>query len=196
LLQNQKNSAAIELKYAPTADGNDGGSDPYAFPYDLLKDCLKIELISTGACEPVVPTPRWPVTYGYSIGLTNIPSILDRGLQRSWSRFYMNTIFPDKLAGIERPFSFGPCRILTVSARNLHSVIYHPDKMRHHISLGSKWNGQWKNFGATGFKFVMLSSAFGGNCPTYAHEIDNSDFIPFLTEKSRVELQRNVDCYR
>ena len=36
--QNQKNSAAIELKYAPTADDNDGGSDPYAFPYDLIKD--------------------------------------------------------------------------------------------------------------------------------------------------------------
>jgi hypothetical protein len=193
--------AAIELKYVPTSQKTGKAQDAYAFPYDVLKDCLKTELTATNLCQSKNSLP--PVIFGYSIGLTNDTRILTGAIQ-GWSINYMERLLPDETSAGRSEFSFGPCSIFTVSEVNLQRVIYHPATRRHHIILGSKWTGKWFDFNDKGFKFVMLSSDFTEKTPSYGnikndqtYIAEPSRFVPFLTPELRaMALEKGIEIQR
>ncbi len=175
------NSAAIELKYVPTRQDDKGAPNPLAFPYDLLKDCLKIELIPTEHCEPVEQTSYDQLAFGYSIGLTNFSGILNETMQ-GWSKNFLAMLQPREASENGNDFSIGPCTIEAFSPNAIEEVIY--ARKRHHVSLGMTWTGKWTRFGDTNFHYVMLSTTFDRS-PKYLHCVYDSKFIPFLTDKVR-----------
>ena len=186
-----RHSAAIELKYVPTRQNGNSAPDPLAFPYDLLKDCLKIELLATAHSTPVNKDFARTPSFGYSIGLTNVPRILN-GTMRGWSRNYLSALRAEN-AKEGASFSLGPCKIKSMpQKKTIEGVIF--TNKRHHISLGKSWNGRWSKFGDKGFQFIMLSTDLGNGPPAYDHDIDDSHYIPFLTEQARDDaLQKAKD---
>jgi hypothetical protein len=200
--ESENKYAAVELKYAPTKENGAGGSDPLAFPYDLLKDCLKIELLNSDLCEPKNGTSPSRFDFGYSIGLTNIPRIVNCSMQ-GWSRNYTSTISADGVASTGNCFSFGPCQIETVEKKGntseLERIIYKKGLARHHISLGMKWSAQWLDFpkpeNLTPFKYILLSTLFGDNGPSYTHDHDSSEFVPFLKTATRNEAMKIAEKF-
>jgi len=176
-----RHSAAIELKYVPTVREGNRASDPLAFPYDLLKDCLKIELLATKHSEPVNVGFISKPSFGYSIGLTNVPRVLN-GRMRGWSRNYLLALCAER-AKEGASFGLGPCKLESRPQATLEGVIYKNE--RHHISLGKSWSGRWSKFGETDFHFIMMSTDFCNEPPSYTHVIDDSHYIPFLTKETR-----------
>jgi hypothetical protein len=183
-----KHSAAIELKYVPTNQNGNHAPNPLAFPYDLLKDCLKIELLSTQRTTPVKPELTKTPTFGYSIGLTNVDRILD-GTMKGWSRNYLLALCAEQ-AKESVNFTIGPCIIESLPQATLEGVIY--TNKRHHISLGAAWNGKWSKFGNKGFHFIMMSTDFRDKQVEYSHDLDDSHYIPFLREDVRAHAQRRT----
>ena len=61
-----KGTVAVELKYVPAPP-----KDKYAFPWDVAKDCLKLDLLRAGHCTPV-PNPNDVQTY--VIAMTDWPN--------------------------------------------------------------------------------------------------------------------------
>lgn len=186
-----RHSAAIELKYVPTRQNGNSAPDPLAFPYDLLKDCLKIELLATAHSTPVNKDFARTPSFGYSIGLTNVPRILN-GTMRGWSRNYLSALRAENAKEGAR-FSLGPCKIKSMpQKKTIEGVIF--TNKRHNISLGKSWNGSWSQFGGTDFHFIMLSTDLSSGPPAYGHDIDDSHYIPFLTEQTRDDaLQKAKD---
>lgn len=188
--RNGRHSAAIELKYVPTEQHGNRAPNPHAFPYDLLKDCLKIELLATEHSKPLnrdfVSTP----SFGYSIGLTNVPGILN-GTMGGWSRNYLLALSAGEAREGSR-FSLGPCVIESLPQATLDGVVY--TNRRHHISLGKAWNGKWSKFGDKGFYFIMMSTDFRDEPVNYTHDPEDSHYIPFLREDVRTHaLQRTAE---
>lgn len=183
-----KHTAAIELKYVPTDQNGNHAPNPLAFPYDLLKDCLKIELLSTKNSIPVNPEFTKTPSFGYSIGLTNVPGILN-GTMGGWSRNYLLALCAEK-AKESASFTIGPCIIESLRQSTLEGVIY--TNKRHHISLGTAWNGKWSKFGNKGFHFIMMSTDFREKQVEYSHDPDDSHYIPFLREDVRAHAQRRT----
>ena len=183
-----RHTAAIELKYVPTDQNGNHAPNPLAFPYDLLKDCLKIELLSTQHTIPVKPDFPGTPSFGYSIGLTNVPGILN-GTMGGWSRNYLLALCAEK-AKESVNFTIGPCIIESLPQATLEGVIY--TNKRHHISLGAAWNGKWSKFGNKGFHFIMMSTDFGDKQVEYSHDPDDSHYIPFLREDVRAHAQRRT----
>jgi hypothetical protein len=60
----ERGAVAIELKFVP-----DPPKDRYAFPWDVAKDCLKLDLLRGGYCEPTLPEPHKLQTY--AVAMTN-----------------------------------------------------------------------------------------------------------------------------
>lgn len=179
-------TAAIELKYVPTGIKNNQASDAPAFPYDLLKDCVKIELIPANQCCAVLHDAPSDITFGYSLGITNVPKILNGNLE-GWSKNYHEKIIQRGDGG---KFSFGPCLIESYSKNNICGVVYR--NKRHHIYLGMQWIGEWFNFGETGSKYVMLSTSFKEARPDYRDKLDDPSIIPFLNPITRSEADRRA----
>lgn len=174
--------AAIELKYVPTQRDGNRASDAPAFAYDVLKDCLKLELTTHNDCEAVNPDNDFPVAFGFSIGLTNVPNILN-GKMGGWSQNYLSALQAKLMDKNNSSFTLGPCIIESYSKNNLDGVIYR--NRRHHISLGHPWTGQWAKFGDTDFHFIMLASNFSDTSSNYQHDIQDSKYIPFLSDVAR-----------
>ncbi len=187
-----RHTAAIELKYVPTEQNGNHAPDPLAFPYDLLKDCLKIELLATAHSKPVNKDFVRAPSFGYSIGLTNVPRILN-GTMKGWSRNYMSALSAEK-AKEASSFSLGPCIIESMPQATLDGVVY--TNRRHHISLGKAWNGKWAKFGDNGFHFIMMSTDFRNESPSYIHKIEDSHYIPFLTEQARDDALQKAKYIR
>lgn len=182
------NSAAIELKYVPTRQKDNRAPNPLAFPYDLLKDCLKVELISTEHCKPIEQNSQEKLVFGYSIGLTNVSGIL-HGTMQGWSQNFLAILQPGEAGQNGNDFLIGPCMIEAFSPNALDKVLY--VRKRHHISLGMNWTGKWTWFGDTAFRYVMLSTKFD-NMPRYLHCIADSRVIPFLTDEVRDDALRKA----
>lgn len=186
-----RHSAAIELKYVPTRQGEKRAPNPAAFPYDLLKDCLKIELLASGHSRAVESSSYETPSFGYVIAMTNVPRILS-GTMRGWSQNYLAALCPTQRNG--EGFTLGPCQIETWSPKNLEKVIY--SHKRHHLSLGKTWNGRWTRFGDTDFRFVMLSTDFRDAPSVYHHSAQDSRYIPFLNYDTRKDALRKAAALR
>jgi hypothetical protein len=185
-----RHSAAIELKYVPTRRQGNQAPNPLAFPYDLLKDCLKIELLATHHATPVKPDFPGTLSFGYAIGLTNVQRILN-GRMKGWSRNYLKALFAEKET-TGAGFTLGPCIIESMPQATLDGVVYTNE--RHHISLGAAWNGKWSNFGDGNFHFIMMSTDFRDKEVKYDHNADDSHYIPFLRPDVRAHaLQRTAE---
>ncbi|WP_200248832.1 hypothetical protein [Lamprobacter modestohalophilus] len=196
---NEDEVALIELKYVPTII--DGGqhtipNDRYAFPYDLLKDCIKLELaLNHGLVDGVNCTPRdcnegecKPVL-GLAIGLTNHQKFWQPPAQmRNWARnsweLLGNANFP---AG---PFT---CRTDT---KRLENAIFR--NQRCHLSLSMAWLWSWLDYSedarlpehARAFRFILLSPEVNNNGKRlYTHDLDDPAFIPFLKPETREKWQ-------
>ena len=109
--------AAIELKYVPTRQIGHHAPNPPAFPYDLIKDCLKVELLASGHSTPVDGSFAGRPAFGYAIGLTNVPKIIN-GTMKGWSRHFLSALRPG-MAMDGGAFPLGPCMIESWSRSNL-----------------------------------------------------------------------------
>lgn len=119
------NCAAIELKYVPTRRNDKRAPNPLAFPYDLLKDCLKIELIPTERCEPIDQNYQKQLVFGYSIGLTNVLGILN-GTMQGWSQNFLALLQPGAVNEDSNEFFIGPCMIEAFSPDAIKNDITSP----------------------------------------------------------------------
>lgn len=169
-----KNNKAfiIELKHVIC---NEQGipNNPPAFPYDVLKDCVKIELaIGRNLAE----CNEFEEIYGISIGLSNFTKYWDQEYQAAnWASNYIEKIKPNNIidtTGIIRT---------NVNEGNEFTRIYR--NRRCHISLGLKWNGEWRGTEKNNWKYLILTT--DDKNPEYQHDPESSDTIPFINENGK-----------
>jgi len=84
-----KGMVAIELKYVKASTRRGGApNDPPAFPYDIAKDCLRLDLLRAGHCKPVgkpVPLPIPENLQTYAIAMTDWPNYW-QGSKPNWEK--------------------------------------------------------------------------------------------------------------
>jgi hypothetical protein len=175
---------AIELKYVTNRLGKDRPSDPPAFAYDLLLDCVKLEIV---AQTPLDQRPHKTRRFlAVVIGLTN-SKILWESRYRSdnWARDYQSVIRDTESS--RGAMKIDPGVIKTVKKNNLEGTIFLNG--RHHLSLGYTWCGGWRNYGKEGFRYLMVSSYFKDQCeePKFLHELTDPSVLPFRSPKAREE---------
>jgi len=181
----------IELKYVTHRLDADGANqlrpnDEPAFAYDVLKDCLKLELIHNGRSKSI-GGGHSESAGGVVIGLTNWErywSPVNIASARNWSR--------ESLLTINKP-CLGPQIIETVkkpSPALMRTIFHHK---RPHISLGAAWKGEWcdlpavllnQNIRVAPFRYLLLSSE-NFNDINYPHRLDDPTCIPFLDVTTR-----------
>ena len=202
----ERGLTVIELKYVTEKwkNGRYGApSDPPAFAYDVIKDCLKGELLLTG----LVPVgARAPLQGGgkldlsseaarkmfcaFSIGLTNHDKYWLAGQRADfggWARRYMAALRQES-----QPFTL-PKRIETVgqTPKKLDNRIFR--NSRCHLTLALSWSGQWHDWGgpqANGvspFRYVLLQPSGPGSDgnPGYGHDGTDPRYLPFLNLEAR-----------
>lgn len=191
-------AVVIELKYVTMSiDGFRfvAPSDPYAFPYDVLKDAVKIESLLRR------DLPKWegvrPV-FGASIGLTNFMEYWGIGKKdrSAWAQHYWRAV----ASGSERGAISG---IIRTDAKDNSRSIFR--NKRCHISFGLPWKISWHDYSslqrsihrdaenfeeASQFRYVFLrpeSTGYGseGWDYRYSHDQYSPEFIPFLTKEAR-----------
>ena len=176
----------IELKYVTTRLNKGwvlNPHDPYAFPYDVLKDCLKIELAVNGLAQP---TRKITPIYGVSIGLTNYCQHwgqVNRIGLNSWTQNYLRALWSTDGAV--------PDMIRTVgqSDEMLRNAVF--KNHRYHLSFSWPWTLNWHDYsgadaaanGSGQFRYIFLHTADTTNLD-YPHvgECDANWFVPFTTE--------------
>jgi hypothetical protein len=186
---------AIELKYVTTNTNNNNSrpSDVSSFPYDLVKDCLIIEIaIRETSC----------FSSGYVIALTNWDQFWGGGEEQTptcWATDFREIIAHEDVL-LERG-------VLHTSGIEPEATIFGRPagkrQPRPHISLGYKWSGTWfdyniQNYEGNAFRYLLLKPQLDGD-PDYSHEKNANDTIPFLTKKARkafVKKQKEIDKKR
>ena len=199
----------IELKYVTHQTNKSEKkihppNDPPAFAYDVLKDCIKIELacknetLENGnryTTSPVIS--NFKVVYGASIGLTNWQQYWNINLANGrggWARNYMQSIAAPQIPKNKK--------ILTEQNAPdiINRTIYHHERC--HLSFGLDWNLDWidyssskdPNIGDFRYLFIRLKSNQGQTTtipePSYGHEITDSKFIPFLQISTKNEFNQ------
>lgn len=146
LVQGGELVAAIELKYVTDPPG-----DPPALPYDVAKDCLKLELLLDRAHGGELCWPDAEDVAGdlrvCVIALTNIRSYWDPQAANSsgqWSRH-----FAVRLCGEVPQFS----GLIKVEASNTRNTIY--SGKRAHMDFGLTWQGRWRSY-SHGFRYLLM----------------------------------------
>ena len=191
-------AVVIELKYVTTAIKGrryDQPRDVYAFPYDVLKDSVKIEvLLERGLPESEGVTP----VFGFSIGLTNFLEYWEVGAKnrKAWSQHYWQFI-----SGTlhETPV---PKNIKTEAEDTFRSIF---SNRRWHLSFGLPWKASWHDYSKSSeirqsqlkdretcesFRYILLrpdGKGFDGNIWMfdYSHSEDDPEYLPFRTEYAR-----------
>lgn len=161
-------SVLIELKYVTTQIGGTGDaapSDYLAFPYDALKDCIKLELAIDGRATSArnLPSRR----YGVSIGLTDFSGFWNPDAQkgnRGWSR--------NALKALKNP---GPVpSLIHTDTPQLEAAIF--ERGRYHLSFGYPWDLAWHDFNQK-FRFLYLRPTLNGPA-NYVHIHSDPRYIP------------------
>jgi hypothetical protein len=181
---------AIELKYVTNKLDQRMPSAAANFPYDLIWDCAKLEIVGRA-----IPSERPGSTERFLavvIGLTNSEALWDPVYEfRNWARNYHLAIKDTTPIGGEK--SIGPEIFKTVKPNNLEATIFYHG--RHHISLGYKWRGSWRDYcslDSSRFRFLWLWSYFG---PSYVHDKDDPATVPFLKQSARIAASHIRDRY-
>lgn len=169
----------VELKYVPVNIRNTP-HDPPAFAYDVLKDCVKIELAIVGKATN---EKRFSKISGLSIGITNHTRYWDNnGNYDNWASSFLRKI---------NPYT-NECLIFNglmyTDAKNKLITIYR--QRRCHISLGLEWQGEWIDLEGyhKGYKFLIINPK--NNDFSYQHHALSSDTIPFLDPRAKQEFHR------
>jgi hypothetical protein len=196
--KNQQSGASffIELKYvAHRLDANGviqlRPNDPPAFPYDILKDCLKLELIHKNLAQSKEYTKP---AGGIIIGLTNWGRYWNQGAVRNWARNSHSTI---------NSLLVRPQLINTVKQDEellARTIFRHK---RPHISLGATWAANWHDLPfikgietqAPKFKYLLMSLEDFENI-SYQHCHSDPSFIPFLNLAVRCEFLAKREYYK
>lgn len=183
---------AIELKYVPKSP-NGSTQDFPSFPYDLLKDALKIELLlnnTINAYEELTEASintlklkkqdfsKCRFVTGLSIGLTNeINYWANQRDYTGWAVNYLNVIQTSKFQQLirskfDRPFT----------TQSHHK--------RPHISFMDIWDIYWEDFNEV-FRYVTISPKHEPTLYRHPELEDGCYFIPFLDESSRRKFQES-----
>lgn len=191
-------AVVIELKYVTTSiDGCSivEPSDPYAFPYEVLKDAVKIESLLR---RDLLKLERVRPVFGASIGLTNFMEYWGVGEKdrSAWSQHYWRAV----ASGSEGGLISG---IIRTDAKDDYRSIF--INKRCHISFGMPWKISWHDYSSTQrsihrdaenfeeasqFRYVFLRPDSSGYGPEgwdyrYSHDQYSPEFIPFLTKEAR-----------
>jgi hypothetical protein len=178
----EKGMIAIELKYVPASPSRGGvPGNPPAFPYDLAKDCLRLDLLRANKCTPIdKPIPDDLQTY--VIGLTDWPDYWqDSKPKRGWAANFYNSIRSKPVPHFE-----GLIRTLGSDSENTIAL------GRCHIAFGRRWTGEWIPYGSgkqtERFRYLFLYPDAQAR-PEWKHhhqvDEDQSTIFPFLNRHSR-----------
>jgi hypothetical protein len=181
---------AIELKYVSKSPKGSAQDFP-SFPYDLLKDALKIELLLynkiktydelTDASKRTLnlgeqDSLSYKFVTGLSIGLTNEVSYWTHHKEYTgWAVNYLNAIRLSKFQHLIRSKFDAP-----FTTKSHHK--------RPHISFMDTWNIYWQGFNKM-FKYVTISPCHEPKYYRHSKLGDEHHFIPFLDESSRKKFQ-------
>lgn len=185
---NQSRKVQIELKYVVTPSVNTPPKDFPAFSYDLLKDCIKIELAMSGLADTVALSKDYPVVYGLSIGLTNYPAFWQdkkRG-KNGWSRQSLDHL---------RKGSHGFEIIETVAKTKdqLYNTIFR--NKRYHLSFSLDWGIAWsEQVNQSRFVIIAPDSLINNDKhgPRYSHDLADESYIPFVSMTARSDSKKNA----
>lgn len=147
--------------------------DRPAFSYDVLKDCVKIEL---AIGKSLIESNEFEKIYGISIGLTNYSGYWDENYQTTgWAKNYILKIKPNTVNDIRGIIN------THIGGNNEFSTIY--KNRRCHISFGLIWNGKWRNTRMKDYRCLILTTR--DTNPEYLHNPDSSNTIPFIKPKGK-----------
>ncbi|UVO37631.1 hypothetical protein KUL72_04365 [Bradyrhizobium arachidis] len=182
---NDKGTVAIELKYIMGKP-----KDQPALPYDVAKDCLKLDLLRSGLCfAPALPSalPDPEKLQTYVVALTNWSRYWEGKRSKGWSANFANAL---KANG--KPVCFEG--LLRTNGKPEVTIF---TNRRCHIAFGQEWTGEWRQYSSTGeakaFSYLLLHPASEAK-PEWTHQHmsinEQSEIIPFLNTASREEFKR------
>lgn len=199
------NVVPIELKYVTMQQWDDDviePSNPPAFPYDVLKDCLRLESLMmepdphNGEAGPpgCGCMAKAGIMHAVGIGLTNYRAYWQeegRVGKNCWSRNSFRILRQDQIE-----FSGD---VKTVKRANLDNTIYKQE--RNHLSFGTEWRGEWRGFlpcddppvKAPTFRYVYLRPADPLTKPDYSHERNDPAYVPFLNDAVREAFFKSAE---
>jgi hypothetical protein len=177
-----KGMVAIELKYVKKAKTG-APSDPHAFPWDVAKDCLKLELLRAGHCTSAagsaLPDPN--NLQIYVIAVTDWPFFWSGNKRLGWA-----TNFVDAMRAIPVLFE----GLIQTTGGDPDNTIF--AQGRCHIAFGLSWTGEWRQ--AEQFRYLLLRPKSDAK-PQWTHHQklsvdEQSAVFPFLRDDAREEWRR------
>jgi hypothetical protein len=130
------------LKYVVKAKNRGGApADPPAFPYDVAKDCLRLDLLRAGHCKPVGKPVAFPVPNNlqtYAIAMTDWHNYWRGSKPKGgWATNFYNAMraTPVRFEGL-----------IKTTGRDSNNTIA---LGRCHIAFGRSWTGEWRPYGST-----------------------------------------------
>lgn len=184
-------SVTLELKYVTTKMNGNQHQSPanyLAFPYDLIKDCIKIELAMKDKNTFRVGNGTRPC-YGLTIGLTNHSDFWGK-TNNGWSQHFQQALLQYNLP-----------KLLRVDTPNLNNAVLR--SYRNHASLGYQWSIQWHDYSADSaninhgrFKYALCMPNICSDFQySHAEAIDFYKFIPYLDKETKGYFFNARDAY-
>ncbi|MGJ4890353.1 hypothetical protein ACQR1Y_19300 [Bradyrhizobium sp. HKCCYLRH3099] len=174
----EKGMVAIELKYVPVSLNRRVPNDPPAFPYDLAKDCLRLDLLRAGHCMPAGRLSSYAVPdrlQTYAIGMTNWPDYwLASKPKLGWASHFFDAIRPPvRFEGLIKTKGANPENTIALK--------------RCHIAFGRSWTGEWHSY-IEPFRYLILRPESDLE-PRWTHDQlpadEQSATVPFLNTDAR-----------
>jgi hypothetical protein len=186
-----KGTVAIELKYVMAAADIGAPSDRYASPWDVAKDCLRLDLLRGGHCMPAdssvaLPDPNNLQTY--VIAMTDWSNYWRGKEPLAWA-----TNFVDAMRATPVRFE----GLIQTTGGNPENTIF--KQGRCHIAFGRCWTGEWRTYSlrkqAEQFRYLFLRPK-SDTKPQWTHHQqlslnEQSAVFPFLNNDSREEWRRH-----
>lgn len=154
-----------------------------AFPYDVLRNGVRIELAISKNSGTASTIDSLSVVYGVSIGLTDYSSYwlnADKG-QDGWSRESLKLLR-------EQVTNFrSVATIIEPDQGDLHNAIYRGERC--HLSFALNWSIMWRNLG-DGLRYVYVAPSSlvehaDQSVFMYDHDRDDARFVPFLNSEAK-----------
>ncbi|MEH2564090.1 hypothetical protein [Bradyrhizobium sp. AZCC 2289] len=185
-----KGTVAIELKYVMAAADLGAPSDRAAFPWDIAKDCLKLDLLRGGHCTPADTSVTLPDPNNLKtcvIAMTDWPNYWRGERPLAWATNFVKAMrkTPVRFEGL-----------FETTGGNPENTIF--KQGRCHIAFGLCWTGEWRPYRLTKqaerFRFLLLRPEPDAK-PQWTHHQtlsvkEQSAIYPFLNNDSREEWRR------
>ena len=162
-----------------------------AFPYDVLRNCVRVELAISENSGTASTIDSLPVVYGVSIGLTDYAPYwvsADKG-QDGWSRESFKLLR-------EQVTNFrSVATIIESDQGDLHNAIYRGERC--HLSFALNWSIMWRNLEG-GSRYVYAAPSSVVEHPDegvfmYDHDRGDPSFLPFLEVQTQEQWKREHD---